>query len=164
VGLIDEPACMRVTKHSYDISLGDLFFAIYISMNFLLGSFSFLLLTTSSIFIDTSNRQTTHIQRSIKMTTNVFIGPENGGNAISNHYDGRAERYDTHTTFHAMLAKEYVGFVEPREGERVLDLACGTGMVGYQCEFWFLILILILISISFCVLEHWWWKGGFEGG
>ncbi|PQE32667.1 L-isoaspartate(D-aspartate) O-methyltransferase protein [Rutstroemia sp. NJR-2017a WRK4] len=66
------------------------------------------------------------------MTTtnaNVFQG---GENAIANHYDGRAEKYDTHTTFHATLAREYVGFVEPREGERLLDLACGTGLVGFE--------------------------------
>ncbi|KAM3070603.1 hypothetical protein ACMFMF_008056 [Clarireedia jacksonii] len=67
-----------------------------------------------------------------KTTTNVFLGPEDGGNPISRHYDDRAEKYDTHTTFHAKLAREYVEFVEPKEGERVLDLACGTGMVGYE--------------------------------
>jgi hypothetical protein len=63
--------------------------------------------------------------------TNVFQG---GENAIATHYDGRAEKYDTHTTFHATLAREYAGFVEPREGEKVLDLACGTGLVGFECR------------------------------
>ncbi|KAB8297368.1 hypothetical protein EYC80_002713 [Monilinia laxa] len=50
---------------------------------------------------------------------------------ISAHYNRRAQTYDNATTFHKSLARAYVKYVKPILGEKALDLACGTGMVGF---------------------------------
>ncbi|ESZ95960.1 hypothetical protein SBOR_3652 [Sclerotinia borealis F-4128] len=52
--------------------------------------------------------------------------------AIHTIYDSRAPTYDDATTFHKSLAHEYVEYAKPVEGEKLLDLACGTGLVGFE--------------------------------
>lgn len=51
--------------------------------------------------------------------------------SISTHYNLRAKTYDDATTFHQSLAKEYVKYAKPLNGEKLLDLACGTGLVVF---------------------------------
>lgn len=43
-------------------------------------------------------------------------------------YDERSEHYDD-SKFHVLLAQEYIQLATPKDGEKVLDLACGTGLV-----------------------------------
>ncbi|EDN97574.1 predicted protein [Sclerotinia sclerotiorum 1980 UF-70] len=50
---------------------------------------------------------------------------------LPEHYDRLAFSYDDATTFHKSLAEEYVKYVKPVAGEKLLDLACGTGLVGF---------------------------------
>ncbi|KAJ8065800.1 hypothetical protein OCU04_006463 [Sclerotinia nivalis] len=50
---------------------------------------------------------------------------------LTEHYDRLAFSYDDATTFHKSLAEEYVKYVKPVAGEKLLDLACGTGLVGF---------------------------------
>ncbi|KAF7877680.1 hypothetical protein EAF04_001351 [Stromatinia cepivora] len=50
---------------------------------------------------------------------------------VTEHYDRRAFSYDDATTFHKSVAEEYVKYVKPVAGEKLLDLACGTGLVGF---------------------------------
>lgn len=47
-------------------------------------------------------------------------------------YNSRAPAYDDETTFHRSLASEYVNYANPKPGEYLLDLACGTGLVTYE--------------------------------
>jgi ubiquinone/menaquinone biosynthesis C-methylase UbiE len=50
---------------------------------------------------------------------------------IREAYDKRAPTYDE-TTFHRDLAEAYVTYVDPKPGESLLDLACGTGLVTFN--------------------------------
>src|SRR5690349_12641271 len=46
-------------------------------------------------------------------------------------YSRRAPNYDTsHGGWHIELANEFVRWIDPKPGEKVLDLACGTGLVS----------------------------------
>ena len=47
--------------------------------------------------------------------------------AIKNIYDERSEKYDNY--IHTRLAQEHIENAKLNEGETVLDLACGTGLV-----------------------------------
>jgi ubiquinone/menaquinone biosynthesis C-methylase UbiE len=51
---------------------------------------------------------------------------------IREAYDKRAPTYDSKTSFHRNLAEAYVTYVDPRPGEDLLDLACGTGLVTFN--------------------------------
>ncbi|GLB02643.1 hypothetical protein AtubIFM57258_006100 [Aspergillus tubingensis] len=48
---------------------------------------------------------------------------------IQSIYDERSHNYDT--SHHGALAEAYIRTAAPREGESVLDLACGTGLVSF---------------------------------
>ncbi|PLB46630.1 S-adenosyl-L-methionine-dependent methyltransferase [Aspergillus steynii IBT 23096] len=52
---------------------------------------------------------------------------ESHANLIQSIYDERSTKYDD--SFHGLLADDYIRFADPKEGEYVLDLACGTGLV-----------------------------------
>lgn len=58
--------------------------------------------------------------------------PRSHVDLIRSIYDERSEKYDA--SFHGLLAEEYIRIAQPREGERVLDLACGTGLVTLLAE------------------------------
>ncbi|GKZ19488.1 hypothetical protein AbraIFM66951_011099 [Aspergillus brasiliensis] len=51
---------------------------------------------------------------------------------IQSIYDERSPNYDT--SHHGALAEAYIRTAAPREGESVLDLACGTGLVSLLAE------------------------------
>ncbi|GLA09946.1 hypothetical protein AnigIFM60653_001077 [Aspergillus niger] len=51
---------------------------------------------------------------------------------IQSIYDERSPNYDT--SHHGALAEAYIRTAAPREGESVLDLACGTGLVSFLAE------------------------------
>ncbi|PYH96937.1 S-adenosyl-L-methionine-dependent methyltransferase [Aspergillus ellipticus CBS 707.79] len=51
---------------------------------------------------------------------------------IQSIYDERSEHYDN--SHHGALAEAYIRTAEPKEGESVLDLACGTGLVSLLAE------------------------------
>ncbi|PYH31245.1 class I SAM-dependent methyltransferase [Aspergillus neoniger CBS 115656] len=51
---------------------------------------------------------------------------------IQSIYDERSTNYDT--SHHGALAEAYIRTAAPREGESVLDLACGTGLVSFLAE------------------------------
>ncbi|PYI04383.1 S-adenosyl-L-methionine-dependent methyltransferase [Aspergillus sclerotiicarbonarius CBS 121057] len=51
---------------------------------------------------------------------------------IQSIYDERSENYDN--SHHGALAEAYIRTAEPRDGESVLDLACGTGLVSLLAE------------------------------
>ncbi|KAH8422537.1 class I SAM-dependent methyltransferase [Aspergillus melleus] len=51
---------------------------------------------------------------------------------IRSIYDERSSTYDD--SFHGILADDYIRVAEPKEGEYVLDLACGTGLVALQAS------------------------------
>jgi ubiquinone/menaquinone biosynthesis C-methylase UbiE len=52
--------------------------------------------------------------------------------SIPDLYNSRAETYDDKTKFHRRLAEDYVKYANPRAGESLLDLACGTGLVTFE--------------------------------
>ena len=52
---------------------------------------------------------------------------DNATNSIKGFYDERSEDYDDSNNSHH--AQEYIKRAELKEGETVLDLACGTGLV-----------------------------------
>lgn len=52
---------------------------------------------------------------------------ESHANLIRSIYDERSSNYDD--SFHGLLAEDYIRIAEPKAGESVLDLACGTGLV-----------------------------------
>ena len=55
---------------------------------------------------------------------------DNATNSIKAIYDERSEGYDTsNNSYHVRQAHEYIERAELKEGETVLDLACGTGLV-----------------------------------
>lgn len=58
--------------------------------------------------------------------------PNSHTDLIRTIYDERSEQYDA--SFHGLLAEEYIRVAQPQEGERVLDLACGTGLVALLAE------------------------------
>lgn len=43
-----------------------------------------------------------------------------------------AQTYDDRFSFVAELGRELIGLLEPRDGERILDLGCGTGTLTAQ--------------------------------
>ncbi|PWY67592.1 S-adenosyl-L-methionine-dependent methyltransferase [Aspergillus sclerotioniger CBS 115572] len=51
---------------------------------------------------------------------------------IQSIYDERSENYDN--SHHGALAEAYIRTAEPKDGESVLDLACGTGLVSFLAE------------------------------
>ncbi|KAL4894957.1 S-adenosyl-L-methionine-dependent methyltransferase [Aspergillus ambiguus] len=51
---------------------------------------------------------------------------------IGSIYDERSGQYDV--SFHGLLAEEYIRVAQPKHGECVLDLACGTGLVTLAAE------------------------------
>ncbi|OOF98412.1 hypothetical protein ASPCADRAFT_142604 [Aspergillus carbonarius ITEM 5010] len=51
---------------------------------------------------------------------------------IQSIYDERSENYDN--SHHGALAEAYIHTAEPKDGESVLDLACGTGLVSFLAE------------------------------
>ncbi|PYH73252.1 class I SAM-dependent methyltransferase [Aspergillus vadensis CBS 113365] len=51
---------------------------------------------------------------------------------VQSIYDERSHNYDT--SHHGALAEAYIRTAAPREGESVLDLACGTGLVSFLAE------------------------------
>lgn len=57
-----------------------------------------------------------------KMTTT-----ESHTDLIQSIYDERSDKYDD--SFHGLLAEDYINVAKLKEGEFVLDLACGTGLV-----------------------------------
>jgi ubiquinone/menaquinone biosynthesis C-methylase UbiE len=55
---------------------------------------------------------------------------------IRSIYDARAPTYDYETGpdgFHPRQAADYVKWVSPVQGCKILDLACGTGAIGIAC-------------------------------
>ncbi|KAI9935107.1 hypothetical protein ASPWEDRAFT_117672 [Aspergillus wentii DTO 134E9] len=44
-------------------------------------------------------------------------------------YNERSAKYDA--SFHVLLAEEYIRIAQPKQNEKVLDLACGTGLVTF---------------------------------
>ena len=52
---------------------------------------------------------------------------DNRTSSIKPMYDERSEGYDN--SFHIRQAQEYIGCGKPSEGETLLDLACGTGLL-----------------------------------
>jgi ubiquinone/menaquinone biosynthesis C-methylase UbiE len=52
--------------------------------------------------------------------------------SISAAYNARAAAYDDEPSFHRHLASEYVKYADPRPGERLLDLPCGTGLETFE--------------------------------
>ncbi|CAF9911756.1 hypothetical protein IMSHALPRED_010565 [Imshaugia aleurites] len=55
---------------------------------------------------------------------------DNATNPIKEIYDERSEGYDdSNNSLHVRQAQEYIKRAELQEGETVLDLACGTGLV-----------------------------------
>ena len=45
-------------------------------------------------------------------------------------YDNRAPAYDNEGGFHPAQAADYIKWMGLKPGERVLDLACGTGSIA----------------------------------
>ncbi|RHZ43253.1 class I SAM-dependent methyltransferase [Aspergillus thermomutatus] len=59
--------------------------------------------------------------------------PPSNPASIASIYNERSIAYDT-ATFHHRLAEEYIRAANPPPGARVLDLACGTGLVAFLAE------------------------------
>jgi ubiquinone/menaquinone biosynthesis C-methylase UbiE len=51
---------------------------------------------------------------------------------IKTMYDERSEQYDA--SFHVLHAEEFIRIAQPKDGESVLDLACGTGLVAHLAK------------------------------
>jgi ubiquinone/menaquinone biosynthesis C-methylase UbiE len=59
--------------------------------------------------------------------------PPTNPSTIASIYNERSTAYDTATFYHR-LAEEYIRAAAPQPGARVLDLACGTGLVAFRAE------------------------------
>lgn len=55
--------------------------------------------------------------------------PQKRLNSVRSMYDERSEQYDENVV-HVRQAQDYLGWAELKDGESVLDLACGTGLVA----------------------------------
>ena len=70
----------------------------------------------------------THLLRPVILITM----PRNQAADAQELYDDRSIKYDD--SHHPRFARHMVELANPRAGERVLDLACGTGLVSYPAS------------------------------
>lgn len=50
---------------------------------------------------------------------------------VTAQYIHRALIYDNAPPFHQLLIEDFVKIVKPQDGEKLLDLACGTGLLAF---------------------------------
>ena len=59
-----------------------------------------------------------------------ILDPQNYKARLLDMWANRGTRYDVSDTFHRALAEKLVQFIRPQQGQQVLDVATGTGMVA----------------------------------
>lgn len=60
-----------------------------------------------------------------------FLLPDTYKQRVVKQFDAR-EEYERGNSFHPALAKRLVDLALPKQGERVLDVASGTGLVAFE--------------------------------
>src|SRR5439155_1335046 len=61
------------------------------------------------------------------------LNPEEASRLLIQEYSRMAREYDAHVTpYHAPIARRLLELARIEEGERILDIGCGTGIVAFE--------------------------------
>src|SRR5437867_11732196 len=61
------------------------------------------------------------------------LKPEEASRLLIQEYSRMAREYDAHVTpYHAPIARRLLELARVEEGERILDIGCGTGIAAFE--------------------------------